>query len=283
MSHFTVLVLGDNIESQLEPYFEGEEVETYWRDQDSVEEFAKLHGVEPINSLKFIKDKQKALEAAVNMKIKEYAEDEGRAWRINNGRVESESNYNPKSKWDWYEIGGRWSGFFTLKDGSKSDQAKKSEIDFEAMEANEEKEAREYHKKVREAFGGEIPVVEVTWDEVLADDSIGDIEAKRAYYHSQPAMKLKAKAEKKNPDLFGWGFSLEYINPDEDEYANKIKAKAYSTYAVLAGGEWYEKGKMGMFGMSDDKMTEEEWLSSLKKLVEDASDDTLFTLVDCHI
>lgn len=27
------------------------------------------------------------------------------------------STYNPKSRWDWYSLGGRWNGFFQLKDG----------------------------------------------------------------------------------------------------------------------------------------------------------------------
>ena len=25
------------------------------------------------------------------------------------------STYNPRSKWDWYELGGRWQGFFPVK------------------------------------------------------------------------------------------------------------------------------------------------------------------------
>lgn len=29
------------------------------------------------------------------------------------------STFNPKSEWDWYQIGGRWSGFFELKEGAK--------------------------------------------------------------------------------------------------------------------------------------------------------------------
>jgi hypothetical protein len=28
------------------------------------------------------------------------------------------SRYNPKSQWDWYQIGGRWTGFFTPKPGA---------------------------------------------------------------------------------------------------------------------------------------------------------------------
>jgi hypothetical protein len=34
------------------------------------------------------------------------------------------STYNPKSKWDWYTVGGRWDGYFNLKDGSKAKRCK---------------------------------------------------------------------------------------------------------------------------------------------------------------
>lgn len=29
------------------------------------------------------------------------------------------STYNPKSRWDWWSLGGRWSGFFKLRPGAK--------------------------------------------------------------------------------------------------------------------------------------------------------------------
>ena len=39
------------------------------------------------------------------------------------------STYNPKSKWDWYEVGGRWNGYLRTKNG-KVNEARISEIDF---------------------------------------------------------------------------------------------------------------------------------------------------------
>ena len=40
------------------------------------------------------------------------------------------SNSNPNAKWDWYELGGRWSDSLRLKDGSTADEAKIRDIDF---------------------------------------------------------------------------------------------------------------------------------------------------------
>lgn len=37
--------------------------------------------------------------------------------------------YNPKGKWDWYEIGGRWEGSLKLGDGKKVDSALLRDVD----------------------------------------------------------------------------------------------------------------------------------------------------------
>jgi hypothetical protein len=38
------------------------------------------------------------------------------------------SQYNPFSKWDWFELGGRWTGFFTLKDGAQGELGEPSKF-----------------------------------------------------------------------------------------------------------------------------------------------------------
>lgn len=40
------------------------------------------------------------------------------------------STYNPKSKWDWYTIGGRWNGGLKLLSGELVNEAYASEIDW---------------------------------------------------------------------------------------------------------------------------------------------------------
>jgi len=45
------------------------------------------------------------------------------------------STYNPKSKWDWYEIGGRWDGYLTLKDGSTVNLAEVADLVPEAIKS----------------------------------------------------------------------------------------------------------------------------------------------------
>ena len=52
------------------------------------------------------------------------------------------STYNPNSKYDWYDIGGRFSDSFRLKDGSTADQAYAKDIDFEI-------DSKEYREHLR--------------------------------------------------------------------------------------------------------------------------------------
>ena len=50
-----------------------------------------------------------------------------------NERGDQMSTYNPKSKWDWYSVGGRWSGLLTFKNGQTGDSGYSKFIDFERM------------------------------------------------------------------------------------------------------------------------------------------------------
>jgi hypothetical protein len=40
------------------------------------------------------------------------------------------STYNPKSKWDWYEVGGRWDGGLVTTSGENTNEAVCGEIDW---------------------------------------------------------------------------------------------------------------------------------------------------------
>ena len=53
------------------------------------------------------------------------------------------TTYNPESKWDWWEIGGRWKNKLILKkgfEGSPCNEAFASDVDFQAIE-HRDKEA----------------------------------------------------------------------------------------------------------------------------------------------
>jgi len=55
------------------------------------------------------------------------------------------------------------------------------------------------------------------------------------------------------------------------------------TFAVLKEGQWYERGKMLWWGIVKDGKENDVWETELQKLVEGLPEETLITIVDCHI
>lgn len=106
------------------------------------------------------------------------------------------SVYNPKSKWDWYEVGGRWDGGIPMK----------TNIKLEIKSCNECKVSQ---------------------------------------------------------------IDMDKISPP---------------YAYIdTNGNWYERGKMGWFGISTNDKDEKSWDDEFKKFIKNQKKSTILTLVDCHI
>lgn len=148
MSHFTVLVIGANPEQQLQPFHEYESTgieDEFVKDIDITDE-ARAAFVE---------------HGEADQPFEQFAED----WYGYEPRADGKviKRTNPNSKWDWYQIGGRWSGLLKLKPGAngvvgerglmgshfaegadRADQAIKGDVDFEGMrdEAGHERTVR---------------------------------------------------------------------------------------------------------------------------------------------
>lgn len=119
MSHFIGLVFGDNIEDNLEPYYEGNEVEPYikYTKEEAIAE-AKTRVKE---TLEYLEKREPENKEKID-KWKSYETDEdfyeyAKKWGYD---LDEEGNlistYNPKSKWDWYATGGRWNGYLPTGD-----------------------------------------------------------------------------------------------------------------------------------------------------------------------
>lgn len=296
MSHFAVLVVGDDWEEQLAPFQEnnmGDCPNDYLEFNDCTE---KVKEGFSNKDDKYVKEYKT---------IEEYAEGYHR-YSVHEGKF----GYweNPDAKWDWYMMGGRWAGYFKLlpgaegmrgrngvgescntKDSGWVDQARIKDIDFDAMRSAAEEKASKKYKAVQEVFGGEIPKLEVTWPDMLKREDI-DIDEKRKLYHKQPAVKRMEEVKKKywdqrdHPahDMLVWG-DLEDFQCTHDEYVERKGDQAIPTFAVVKDGNWYEKGKMGWWACVSDEKEERVWGKEFAKLLSDLSGDTLLTVIDCHI
>jgi hypothetical protein len=133
MSHFVVLVVGDDIEEQLAPYDENLTVEPYVEAPSTDPEYGW----------------QRTLERAKEY-YAEHAPDEdrshwtdqrylnqfsGEGWKpAQEGEgFEKWTTYNPKSKWDWYVEGGRWEGFIKTTDGMEVDSTTLAAVDITTL------------------------------------------------------------------------------------------------------------------------------------------------------
>lgn len=196
---------------------------------------------------------------------------------------------NPNDHWDWYQVGGRWSGLFQMKDNRKgkvgetafmcdpakpgtSDQALKGDIDFERMRAESLKEKMDKYDKAVSIIAGRSFV---SWDRVKEENG-QDINRSREIYGEQQVIK---------------DFQHEFFFDDienycvaREEYLEKAsKSSGFSTFAVIKDSKWYEKGRMGWWAMVHDEKDEDEWCCKFNELIDSVPDDTLLTIVDCHI
>jgi hypothetical protein len=116
MSHFTVLVIGDNVGDQLEKYSEDIQVPEYVTGKVTKKEMKEM--IKSYNEDKplTIGTSDLTLEEEFELFYNEHGEDwDGGECKKIDGVWQKTSTYNPDSKWDWYVVGGRWSGFFKQK------------------------------------------------------------------------------------------------------------------------------------------------------------------------
>ncbi|TSP14022.1 hypothetical protein [Cupriavidus campinensis] len=204
---------------------------------------------------------------------------------------------NPNRKWDWYQVGGRWSGMFKLKEGAagelgkrslldrgedtraierRADQAKKGDVDFAGMRDERGQQAGERWDKVHAIIAGRpIPL----WKEILERHGPANIESARTEYYSNPVVQDINKAH----DEIGWIDSIADYAGTREEYVQAARDAAGCTFAVLKDGKWYERGSMGWWGVVADETERDDWNRQFAALIDGLPDDTLLSVVDCHI
>lgn len=161
------------------------------------------------------------------------------------------STYNPKSKWDWYVVGGRFSDILKLKNSNSSvesyvNEAYASEIDFSVSQ-----------RMYKDAFD--------FWDLIMGDREPVDENE-----------KIERSIYSKERFLNQYG--------TKENYANVVCP--FRTYAVLTpNGEWHEPGEMGWFGVSHATIeSEREFQDNYHIFIEEAIKNNWYmTVVDCHI
>lgn len=242
MSHFNVLCIGENVEDQLEPFWE---LDLYPHEakKDKRAEFDKSYSKEDF--LKTMLTHNNKYPDKFIESIEEFAEYEG--YTEHNGNYGNWLNLN--AQWDWYEIGGRWKDFFKVKDNPKypksiisgrkgyADSIKLCDIDFDGMKKESIKRAKS------------------TWADI------------------QKKIKL-------NDKTVYWIYD---INKNDTKESYIEKNSNFYVYAILKDGKWKDRGELWGFSTNDKENIINNWEKDVIKLINTLPEDTLLTIVDCHI
>ncbi len=316
MSHFVVIVIGNNIDAQLAPYDENTRVAPYredvslddittairwWIDKGRLE--AKKSNKLERNVAFDVKELvvvgqliERPSQMAVRDIYQRYTEDE--LFHDDRGYYRH-STYNPRSKWDWWEIGGRWRGFFTLvanpryenRHGDKhfmeqdkfggraknmtglADQLRRADLDVERWRAVDPADGEKFDAyAVKAAAFGQA----VGWSKFIARVKANEltIEQARELYSAQPIIK----------EINDFDCPVDHYGEDRATYMQRCATRRSTPYAYIANGEWFARGEMGWWGIDHkDGVDQDQFEVRFANLVDELPSETLLSAVDCHI
>lgn len=176
------------------------------------------------------------------------------------------STYNPKSKWDWYSIGGRWTGF--LAPEYKPDQ------DPDNIEVCTLCKGSGTRPDMPIFAEGAHPLKDAPIRHEAAKCNGCDGKGKR--------VKWPTSWRKFEGDIQPASRWLELLNNAKTK--DEAEEGSFVPYAVLTPeGEWFQRGEMGWFGMSSDEKDRDSWGDQVKSIAEKYAATCFAVVVDCHV
>jgi hypothetical protein len=132
------------------------------------------------------------------------------------------------------------------------------------------------------AFLGDLPP-STPWSEFRTHESINEA---RQLYNEQPRVAALSAYDEKHPEtpLVGFMGDPEQYDVTQEEYVQEARDAAVCPFAYVLHGEWHEPGRMGWWGVSSETPeNRRHFRRQFNELLDSLPDDTLMTLVDCHI
>jgi len=270
MSHYTVLVVTEDgdYEKALEPFDENLEVEPY------VEE-TKEQIIERLKQRKKRYDEEIAKGGIYDWFEKYYGQvnwDDNESIYSAYRKIEEDedfdesgnklSTYNPNSKWDWYQLGGRWGGSFKLKESR------------EVIKESDKTWATGW-EDVKEGYTDHAQFKDI--DLTLNPKDVE--EAKRFW---EVVVENKPAQENEKFDTF---WKPEYYIEQYDDKETYIKCQTeLFACALLYKGEWIEAGRMGWFGCKNSTSdSEKAYREKFYEVINSLKPTDYLSMIDCHI
>lgn len=289
MSHFTCMVFGEELERQLAPFHEFETTgldDEHVIDVDDTEKWRSrwTEKGQRESFRKFLKEETERCEVPKGFDrenpdpLDRHLVEPSRFGYtvIHSSEVASVvirtcARTNPNARWDWYSVGGRWAGMLLTRAGSRVDQARVGDVDFPGMEARAAIKAEAAHSKAQKIVAGR---EWITWEQ--ARGACDSAEKARELYWGHPVVSDLSKE-------FGPRSDIDHFQQPKDEYVERARLQAGVPFAYVAGGRWYEKGKMGWWATVADELDPVEWARQYRSHLKSVDPDTTITVVDCHI
>jgi len=278
MSHFNVLVIGANIERQLQPYHQFEctgfddqyvkEVSIIDDVQESVDRHRAEGGTRPVRGI--VEDYGLPVVSRSADVEREGAHKYGYAIVRGSKIIAAVNRTNPDAKWDGWRVGGRWSNWLKIRSGEYVTSCKIKDVAWIQMEHEPRRFAERSRKiwmEIVAEHGSHLP-----WPHYLEKHG-GKNDAARRDYRSQPA--VKALGERRE---------MEFMSADrlaEDNYIEKYVRDCVTPYAIVKDGKWHAQGEMGGFGVSHSEV--DDWPRIASEILASVHKNTTVTVVDCHI
>ncbi len=211
---------------------------------------------------------------------------------------------NPNKKWDWWQVGGRYTGRLsagydpekdprnleynrykrTASDPNmvpkwptewvkfEGDIIQKGALNFDKIFAAKKIEfERHFDRLISMITDFDFRL----WSEITEGKNYGD--KQREEYHSQQAVKALNAEWIEAP-------TMKYFrDKDREGYTKDRASVSVVPYAFVHEGKWYEGGEMGWFGVSHGDMEQSDWSAQFMAMFESLKDTDYLTVVDCHI
>ena len=271
MSHYTVLVVtrdGD-YDSALAPFDENIEVKPYVRrsKEDCINEILELKRRYDTNdehlNREWFEEEWGSTDFTDHEEIfRKYKEIHNyENWNGDN----IISTYNPKSKWDWYQLGGRWGGSFKLKEGAK------------VIKESDKTWATGW-EEVEKGYTDHAQFKDI-------DLTPNPEEVKKAERFWEVVVEGQPLEEGENESDFRTFWKKDYYLEQYENKATYVKCQTeLFACALLYNGEWIEAGEMGWWGLKNSTGdSEKDYRKRFYEVIDSLDENDYLSMIDCHI
>lgn len=227
---------------------------------------------------------------------------------------------NPNSKWDWWMVGGRYSGKFAPEYDPETDPnhketcwlcrgtGKRADVECEngCNGCKGTGIATTWPTQWTDTPGNQIRVGDIPWNalrqarvkdqldtynKAVAATQGMDMPPKWDDLRDSVGIEAAREIYNTHPTvvalraagIFDVDEVVEDLKLPRDDIAARAASRPLSCWAILKDGQWYQSGEMGWWGMSSNDKDPDEWTRELNKLIESLPADSWLTCVDCHI